>query len=168
MTTLLMNEAELSVELNRLIATALDTRKKLLAFSVHAGTRAVGCLARSSAAALARAVHELSDLVRRLGGRPPSEAQLKSTLPVPVVAQAQVLEACEHAVAEVACHYRDALEWNLPESAQEILMRHFASVIDNYERINRLRKRVHALWTRRLDLAGNDSRPPAGALDAAA
>lgn len=159
MTTLLMNEAELSVELNRLIRTALDTRKKLLAFSVHAGTRAVRFLARNSAASLARAVHELADLVRRLGGRPPSEAQLRSTLPIPVMAQAQVLEACENAVAEVACHYRDALEWNLPESAQEILMRHFAAVIDNYERINRLRKRVHALWSRRVSRADDDSRP---------
>lgn len=157
MMTLLMNEAELSVELNRLIRTAFDTRKKLLALSVHAGTRAVRFLAHNSAASLARAVHELSDLVRKLGGRPPSEAQLRSTLPVPVLEQGQVLEACEHAVAEVACHYRDALEWNLPESAQEILMRHFAAVIDNYERINRLRKRVHALWSRRVGHAGNDA-----------
>lgn len=158
MTTLLMNEAELSVELNRLIRTALDTRKKLLAFSMQSGTRAVCFLARNSAASLARAVHELSDLVRRLGGRPLAEAQLRSTLPVPVVEQAQVLEACEHAVAEVACHYRDALEWNLPDTAQEILMRHFAVVIANYERINRLRKRVHALWSRRAG-HGDDAAP---------
>jgi hypothetical protein len=108
MTALALNEAELFVELNRLIYSALDTRRKLLACSVRGGTQAIGFLARNTASALAAAAHELAELV----------------------------------IAEVACQYRDALEWGLPEPAQEVLMRQFGIVIANYEHIRSLKSRL--------------------------
>ena len=144
MTTLALNDAELFVELNRLIYSALDTRRKLLACSVRGGTQAIGFLARNTASALAAAAHELAELVRRLGGAP---AQQVATDQVPVAhpvggSEADLLQACEHAIAEVACQYRDALEWRLPEPAQAVLMRQFGIVIANYEHIRTLKARL--------------------------
>lgn len=145
MTTLVLNDAELHVELNRLICAALDTRRKLLACSLRGGTQLIGFIARSSATALALAAHELADLVRRLGGRPAVEARGDEAVasPMPSAAQEQdPLQTCEHAIAEVACEYRDALECNLPEPAQEVLMRQFSVLIANYEHVKALRERL--------------------------
>jgi len=91
----------------------------------HAGQS--GFIARSSASALAVAAHELADLVRRLEGGPVSSLPTGCSGALsPVSGQEQdLLHACELAIAEVACEYRDALEWSLPESAQEVLMRQF-------------------------------------------
>lgn len=150
MTTLLLNEAELSVELNRLIATVLDTRKKLLTFSLRAGTRAVGFIARNSAAALARAGHELSELIRRLGGRPTAVAPSSpDPWTLSYARDEDLLVACEQAVAEVACQYRDALEWNLPDPAHEMLMCQFRLIIASYQNILRSQRRLRALWSAR-------------------
>lgn len=143
MIAVVLNEADLLVELNRLIHVALDTRAKLLACSLQSGTRAIRALARRSAAALARAAHELADLVRRLGGRPLPLPRLRARhapLPAPSARTPEraLLADCERAVAEVACLYRDALEWSLPQDAQAVLMRQFCVVIDDYQRIKRL------------------------------
>jgi hypothetical protein len=144
MTALALNEAELFVELNRLIYSALDTRRKLLACSVRGGTQAIGFLARNTASALAAAAHELAELVRRLGGAPTQQMaaeNLAAQQPEPG-AEPDLLAACEQAIAEVACQYRDALEWGLPEPAQEVLMRQFGIVIANYEHIRSLKSRL--------------------------
>jgi hypothetical protein len=149
MTTLALNEAELFVELNRLICAALDTRRKLLACSVRGGTQAIAFLARNTASALAAAAHELSELVRRLGGAPAHQAP-ESVVNVPSegpasaegVAGSDLLGACEQAIAEVVCQYRDALEWRLPEPAQEVLMRQFGIVIASYEHLRSLQARL--------------------------
>jgi hypothetical protein len=149
MTALALNEAELFQELNRLIYAALDTRRKLLACSVRGGTQAIAFLARNTASALAAAAHELADLVRRLGGAPAQQPAVPApAVPPAVEAQADasvgpdVLGACEEAIAQVACQYRDALEWRLPEPAQEVLMRQFGIVIANYEHLRSLQARV--------------------------
>ena len=156
MTTLVLNEAELFVELDRLIRTALLTRRKLLACSLRGSTQAIGFIARSSASALAVAAHELADLVRRLGGRPSVEPARQDALePLsPVSGQEQdLLHACELAIAEVACEYRDALEWSLPESAQEVLMRQFSVLIANFEHVKALRMRMRLQQAAGLDAA---------------
>ncbi|HZP87237.1 MAG TPA: hypothetical protein VFB54_10490 [Burkholderiales bacterium] len=151
MTTLVLNEAELSVELNRLMRSVLDTRRKLLSFSLRAGTQAVAYIARNSALALTRAVQELSDLVHRLGGRPTLEANMQDLqLVAPIAEEEDLLDACEHAVAEVACQYRDALEWSMPDPAQEVLMRQFGAVIANYEAIRDMQQHLRALLTYRV------------------
>jgi len=145
MTTLVLNEAELFVELDRLIRMALLTRRKLLACSLRGGTQAIGFIARSSASALAVAAHELSDLVRRLGGRPSAESNRHDGIePISLESgrEQDLLQACELAIAEVACEYRDALEWNLPEPAQEVLMRQFSVLIANFEHVKALRVRL--------------------------
>jgi hypothetical protein len=136
MTALALNEAELFVELNRLIYSALDTRRKLLACSVRGGTQAIGFLARNTASALAAAAHELAELVRRLGGAPTQQMaaeNLAAQQPEPG-AEPDLLAACEQAIAEVACQ--------LPEPAQEVLMRQFGIVIANYEHIRSLKSRL--------------------------
>jgi hypothetical protein len=143
MTTLVLEEAELLVELNRLIHAALDTRKKLLACSLRAGSQAIGFIARNTALALSMAASELAELVRRLGGAP---SQVASTADAggrsaELAEEDDLLGACEQAIAEVACLYRDALEWNLPEPAQEVVMRQFGIVIANYEHLTNLRAR---------------------------
>ena len=148
MTTLVLEQAELLVELNRLIQAALDTRKKLLACSLRAGSQAIGFLARNTALALSMAANELAELVRRLGGAPsqlPSPAEGRPILPEELAADEDLLSACEQAIAEVACQYRDALEWNLPEPAQEVLMRQFGIVIANYEHLTNLRSQRRRL-----------------------
>ncbi|MCW5620300.1 MAG: hypothetical protein KIS79_04245 [Burkholderiales bacterium] len=163
MTTLVLNDAELYVELNRLICAALDTRRKLLACSLRGGTQLIGFIARSSASALAVAAHELADLVHRLGGRPATEARREEAvaLPVPSVVQEQdPLQTCEHAIAEVACEYRDTLEWNLPEPAQEVLMRQFSILIANYEHVKALRERLQRAGSRRNSGAVQESSEP--------
>jgi hypothetical protein len=143
MIAVVLNEADLFVELNRLIHVALDTRAKLLACSLQAGTQAIRALARNSAAALARAAYELADLVRRLGGKPLPLARRRAARARPPASGARALDRallaeCERAVAEIACQYRDALEWSLPQDAQALLMRQFCIVIDDYQRIKRL------------------------------
>ena len=145
MTTLVLNDAELFLELDRLIRAALDTRKKLLAFGLRGSTQAIGFIARTSAGALAAAAHELADLVRRLGGRPsvdPRRVDLHEAGGVASGQEQDLLRACEAALAEVACEYRDALEWNLPEATQQILMRQFSLVIANFEHVKALRVRL--------------------------
>ena len=143
MTALALNEAELFVELNRLIYSALDTRRKLLACSVRGGTQAIAFLARNTASALAAAAHELAELVRRLGGAPPQPVAAEiPTLPAEASVEPDLLGTCEQAIAEVACQYRDALEWRLPEPAQEVLMRQFGIVIASYEHIRSLKARL--------------------------
>jgi hypothetical protein len=149
MTALALNDAELFQELNRLIHAALDTRRKLLACSVRSGTQAIAFLARNTASALAAAAHELTDLMRRLGGAPAQQpAAAVAVLPAALDGGADptvgpdVLGACEEAIAQVACQYRDALEWRLPEPAQEVLMRQFGIVIANYEHLRSLQARV--------------------------
>jgi hypothetical protein len=144
MTALALNEAELFVELNRLIYSALDTRRKLLACSVRGGTQAIGFLARNTASALAAAAHELAELVRRLGGAPAQPVAAESSVvpPADVPVGPDLLVTCEQAIAEVACQYRDALEWRLPEAAQEVLMRQFGIVIASYEHIRSLKARL--------------------------
>ena len=143
MSTLVLNEAELLVELNRLICATLDTRKKLLACSLRAGGQAIGFLARNSASALATAAHELTDLVRRLGG---ATAWLEQRAQVSALADMpdgqDLLDACEQAIGAVACQYRDALELRLPEPMQELLMRQFAVVIANYQHLRDLQARL--------------------------
>lgn len=145
MTTLVLNDAELFVELDRLIRAALDTRRKLLAFGLRGSTQAIGFIARTSASALSVAAHELADLVRRLGGRPSVDprrqdsADAQATLPP---REQDMLLALEAAIAHVACEYRDALEWNLPEPAQEVLMRQFSVLIANFEHVKALRTRL--------------------------
>ena len=143
MIAVVLDEADLFAELNRLIRVALDTRAKLLACSVTAGTRAIRALARRSAAALTRAARELTKLVRRLGGRPLPLPRLRVRQAASWAALAgtpehALLAECERAVAEVACLYRDALEWSLPQDAQAVLMRQFCIVIEDYQRIKRL------------------------------
>jgi hypothetical protein len=143
MTALALNEAELFVELNRLIYSALDTRRKLLACSVRGGTQAIAFLARNTASALAAAAHELAELVRRLGGAPAQHASAESAVAASDVAVGpDLLATCEQAIAEVACQYRDALEWGLPEPAQEVLMRQFGIVIASYEHLRSLKARL--------------------------
>lgn len=149
MTALALNDAELFVELNRLIHAALDTRRKLLACSVRGGTQAIAFLARNTASALAAAAHELSELVRRLGGAPGPQAIADSLASGPeaaaetdVAASEDLLGSCEQAIAQVACQYRDALEWRLPEPAQEVLMRQFGIVLANYEHLRSLQQRL--------------------------
>jgi hypothetical protein len=142
MSALALNEAELFVELNRLIYSALDTRRKLLACSVRGGTQAVGFLARNTASALAAAAHELTELVRRLGGATPQPAESLAGLQLDPGQEPDLLVTCEQAIAEVACHYRDALEWRLPEAAQEVLMRQFGIVIASYEHLCSLKSRL--------------------------
>jgi len=145
MTTLVLNDAELFVELDRLIRAALDTRRKLLAFGVRGSTQAIGFIARTSAGALTVAAHELADLVRRLGGRPsvdPRPLDVHELSGLSSAREQDALRACEAALAEVACEYRDALEWNLPEPAQEVLMRQFGLVIANFEHVKALRMRL--------------------------
>ena len=144
MTTLALNDAELFVELNRLIYSALDTRRKLLACSVRGGTQAIGFLARNTASALAAAAHELAELVRRLGGAPAQQqvSAENAALSMDDGAGQDLLATCEQALAEVACQYRDALEWGLPEAAQEVLMRQFGIVIANYEHLRSLKGRL--------------------------
>lgn len=156
MTALALNEAELSIELNRLIHAALVTRRKLLACSVRGGTQAIAFLARNTASALAAAAHELSELVRRLGGAPGPHAladALSSAQPEPVDpelgASEDVLGSCEQAIAQVACQYRDALEWRLPEPAQEVLMRQFGIVLASYEHLRSLQARLRNARTAR-------------------
>jgi hypothetical protein len=110
---------------------------------VTAGTRAIRALARRSAAALTRAARELAKLVRRLGGRPLPLPRLRVRQAAAWAAPAgtpehALLAECERAVAEVACLYRDALEWSLPQDAQAVLMRQFCIVIEDYQRIQRL------------------------------
>jgi hypothetical protein len=143
MISVVLNEADLFAELNRLIQLALATRAKLLACSLQAGTRAIRALARRSAAALNRAAHELAELVRRLGGRPLPLPRLRARRArMPTFShgtpERALLAECERAVGEVACLYRDALEWSLPQDAQAVLMRQFCIVIDDYQRIKRL------------------------------
>ena len=143
MTTLALNDAELFVELNRLIYSALDTRRKLLACSVRGGTQAIAFLARNTASALAAAAHELAELVRRLGGAPAQQTSAESAAGGSDDAVGpDLLATCEQALAEVACQYRDALEWGLPEAAQEVLMRQFGIVIANYEHLRSLKARL--------------------------
>jgi hypothetical protein len=157
MTALALNEAELFIELNRLIHAALVTRRKLLACSVRGGTQAIAFLARNTASALAAAAHELSELVRRLGGAPGPHAladALSSAQPEPLVdpelaAGDDVLGSCEQAIAQVACQYRDALEWRLPEPAQEVLMRQFGIVLASYEHLRSLQARLRNARTAR-------------------
>ena len=145
MTTLVLNDAELFLELDRLIRAALDTRRKLLAFGLRGSTQAIGFIARTSAGALTAAAHELADLVRRLGGRPsvdPRRVDLQEAGGVASGQEQDLLRACEAALAEVACEYRDALEWNLPDTTQQILMRQFSLVIANFEHVKALRMRL--------------------------
>jgi hypothetical protein len=146
MIALTLNDAELFVELNRLIYSALDTRRKLLACSVRGGTQAIGFLARNTASALAAAAHELAELVRRLGGAPAQQVVPENAAAAQPATSVEpdLLITCEHAIAEVACRYRDALEWGLPETAQAVLMRHFGMVIANYEHIRSLKARLRA------------------------
>jgi len=144
MTALALNEAELFVELNRLIYSALDTRRKLLACSVRGGTQAIAFLARNTASALAAAAHELAELVRRLGGAPAQQVSTENAAAAStdVAVGPDLLATCEQAIAEVACQYRDALEWGLPAPAQEVLMRQFGIVIANYEHLRSLKTRL--------------------------
>src|SRR5689334_12281565 len=105
MTTLVLEQAELLVELNRLIHAALDTRKKLLACSLRAGSQAIAFLARNTAVALSTAASELAELVRRLGGAPSQPPALQEPGPraaAEVPAEDDLLGACEQAIAEVA------------------------------------------------------------------
>ena len=145
MTTLVLNDPELFVELDRLIRSALNCRTKLLAFGRRGSTQAIGFIARTSASALAVAAHELADLVRRLGGRPCVDSRRQDVVEANALTAEQeqdLLRACESAIAEVACEYRDALEWNLPEPAQEVLMRQFGVLIANLEHVKALRTRL--------------------------
>jgi len=145
MTTLVLNDTELFAELDRLIRAALETRNKLLGFGLRGGTQAIGFIARTSASALSVAAHELADLVRRLGGRPsldPRRQDAAQPSALTLEQETDLLRACESAIAEVACEYRDALEWNLPEHAQEVLMRQFGVLIANFEHVKALRTRL--------------------------
>jgi hypothetical protein len=148
MTAMALNEAELFVELNRLIYSALDTRRKLLACSVRGGTQAIAFLARNTASALAAAAHELAELVRRLGGAPAQQVSAENVALGPDdTVGTDLLATCEQALAEVACLYRDALEWGLPDAAQEVLMRQFGIVIANYEHLRSLKSRLRTART---------------------
>ncbi len=145
MTTLVLNDSELFIELDRLMRSALATRTKLLAFGMRGSTQAIRFIARTSANALSVAVHELADLVRRLGGRPsvdPLRLEAAQTVTFAPGREQDLLLACEAAIAEVACEYRDALEWNLPEPAQELLTRQFSILIANFEHVKALRTRL--------------------------
>lgn len=166
MTTLVLNDAELFVELDRLIRAALDTRRKLLAFGVRGSTQAIGFIARTSAGALTAAAHELADLLRRLGGRPsvdPRRLDAQEPNGLTSGQEQDMLRACEAALAEVALEYRDALEWSLPEPAQEVLMRQFGLVIANFEHVKALRVRLEqGSLLQTLDSSATDARPSAG------
>lgn len=139
MFSLTLTDAELFVELNRLIYAALDTRTKLLACSLQSGSHAIRAIARNSASVLSTAAQELSDLIRRLGGAPTDASVAVRSVTAPACAgERALLLQCEQAIAQVACQYRDALEWSLPDSARDTLMRQFSALIADYERIRRL------------------------------
>jgi hypothetical protein len=139
MFSMTLSEVELVLELNRLVQAALDTRAKLLACALQSGSQAIRSIACNSAGVLSTAAHELSDLIRRLGGAPvhASAAHL-AVQPLAHAEERALLVQCEQAIAQVACLYRDVLEWHLPDAAGEPLMRQFSALIADYERVRRL------------------------------
>jgi uncharacterized protein (TIGR02284 family) len=139
MFSIALSEAELFIELNRLIHAALDTRTKLLACALQTGSQAIRSIARNSAGALSTAAHELADLIRKLGGAPvDASAAHVAVQPLPHAGERALLVQCEQAIGQVACQYRDALEWSLPDAARETLMRQFSALIAHYERVRNL------------------------------
>lgn len=136
--------------LNDLIETSRDGEQGFRTCAENTRTAELKAVFLEGAERCAGAVRELTEEVRRLGGKPENRGSvagaahrvwvdIKATLSGKD--DAGILAECERGEDSALDEYRDALEEDLPESARALVQRQLEGVQDNHDRIRELRDR---------------------------
>jgi len=136
--------------LNDLIETSRDGEQGFRTCAENTRSPELKAVFQQAAERCAQAIQELTDEVRRHGGKPENRGSvagaahrawvdIKATLTGKD--DAGILAECERGEDSALDEYRDALEEDLPESARALVQRQLEGVQENHDRIRDLRDR---------------------------